>query len=70
MNELRMLELKKLTSDCKAEIIYITAFLNKAEFRKWSNEIAWETEAWIADSPDHLIHFNGDKFLGPYSEKN
>ena len=29
-------------------------------------EIAWETEVWIADNPDHMVHFNGDKFLGPY----
>lgn len=29
-------------------------------------DVAWETEVWIADNPDHLVHFNGDKFLGPY----
>jgi len=29
-------------------------------------DIAWETEVWIADNPDHMVHFNGDKFLGPY----
>ncbi|MBS1775349.1 MAG: hypothetical protein JSS64_03610, partial [Bacteroidetes bacterium] len=23
-------------------------------------------EVWIADNPDHLIHFNGHKFLGAY----
>jgi hypothetical protein len=28
-------------------------------------DIAWETEVWLADNPDHLIHFNGDRFLGP-----
>ena len=26
----------------------------------------WETEVWIADAPSHLIHFNGNRFLGPY----
>jgi len=31
-------------------------------------DIAWETEVWIADNPDHLVHFNGDKFLGSYKE--
>ncbi|MCX5683061.1 MAG: BsuBI/PstI family type II restriction endonuclease, partial [Planctomycetota bacterium] len=35
------------------------------EFRKHSQDIAWETEVWIAEIPDHLIHYNGDKFLGP-----
>lgn len=66
ISEVRMLELKRLTAACTAEIVYATAFLTKAEFRKWATEIAWETEVWIAENPDHLIHFNGDKFLGPY----
>jgi type II restriction enzyme len=61
-----LLELKKLTENCTADIIYVTAFLNRSEFKKWIAEIAWETEVWIADNPDHLVHFNGDKFLGPY----
>ncbi len=68
INEIRMLELKELTKKCKAEIVYVTAFLNRLTFRKWASDIAWESEAWIADNPDHLIHFNGDKFLGPYKE--
>jgi BsuBI/PstI restriction endonuclease domain/BsuBI/PstI restriction endonuclease HTH domain len=66
ISEVRMLELKRLTAGCTADIVYVTAFLTKSEFRKWATEIAWETEAWIAENPDHLIHFNGDKFLGPY----
>lgn len=66
ISEIRMMELLKLTKDCTADIIFVTAFLNRAEFRKWAADIAWETEVWIADNPDHLIHFNGDKFLGPY----
>jgi BsuBI/PstI restriction endonuclease domain/BsuBI/PstI restriction endonuclease HTH domain len=69
ISETRLLELKRLTEKCTAEIIYVTAFLNRAEFRKWASEIAWETEVWIADNPDHLVHFNGDKFLGPYNEE-
>ncbi len=66
ISEVRMLELKRLTAACTADIIFVTAFLTKTEFRKWAAEIAWETEVWIAENPDHLIHFNGDKFLGPY----
>jgi hypothetical protein len=31
-------------------------------FRRYS----WETEVWVAESPSHLIHFDGDRFLGPY----
>ncbi|MDE5070124.1 MAG: BsuBI/PstI family type II restriction endonuclease, partial [Trichodesmium sp. St4_bin8_1] len=37
-------------------------------FRKFAVDIAWETEVWIADAPDHIIHFNGEKFLGPYPQ--
>lgn len=66
MSELRVLELKKLLKDCKALPIFVTAFLTKADFKKIAADIAWETEVWTADYPDHLIHFNGHKFLGPY----
>jgi type II restriction enzyme len=66
MSEIRVHELKKLLKYCNAELIFITAFLKREDFRKWSAHIAWETEVWIAENPDHLIHFNGSKFLGPY----
>lgn len=66
IGEVRLLELKELTKNCAADVIYVTTFLNKKEFKKWIIEIAWETEVWIADNPDHLIHFDGHKFLGPY----
>jgi len=69
ISETRLLQLKKLTEECTAEIIYVTAFLDRSTFRKFIADIAWETEVWIADNPDHLIHFNGDKFLGPYPLK-
>jgi type II restriction enzyme len=66
MSEIRVHELKKLLKKCTAELIFVTAFLTRDVFRKWVVEIAWETEVWIADNPDHLIHFNGHKFLGAY----
>lgn len=62
----RKLDMKNLISGCSAGIIYVTAFLDIVTFRKFSTNIAWETEVWIADEPDHLIHFNGDRFLGPH----
>jgi BsuBI/PstI restriction endonuclease domain/BsuBI/PstI restriction endonuclease HTH domain len=66
ISELRLNQLKNLTQNCKADIVYVTAFLNRSKFRQFMTDIAWETEVWIADNPDHLVHFNGDKFLGPY----
>jgi type II restriction enzyme len=69
ISEIRLLQLQSLTAKCNAEIVYVTAFLTRPKFRQFMIDIAWETEVWIADNPDHLIHFNGDKFLGPYKEK-
>jgi hypothetical protein len=51
-----------MLSRCKAEKVYITAFRSMQEFRKYSADIAWETEVWIADNPDHMIQFNGRSF--------
>ena len=68
ISEIRLLQLQKLTKDCKADIVYVTAFLTRPKFRQFIADIAWETEVWIADNPDHLVHFNGDKFLGPYKK--
>jgi len=67
ISSIRMIELKKLTESCTADIIYVTAFIDKSTFRRFAPDIAWETEVWIANTPDHLIHFNGNKFLGPYT---
>ncbi len=70
ISPVRLLELKKLTEQCQADIIFITAFLDRNTFRQFLPNIAWETEVWIADTPDHLIHFDGEKFLGSYSPKS
>jgi type II restriction enzyme len=69
ISEIRLLQLQKLTKNCTANIVYVTAFLNRPKFRQFIADIAWETEVWIADNPDHLVHFNGDKFLGPYRKE-
>ena len=59
-------ELLALFAKSKAELVFVTAFPNRQIMRRYLDVLAWETEVWIADSPDHLIHFNGDKFLGPH----
>jgi len=58
--------LQKAMAGAKAGRIYVTAFFGKRDFRKWAADISWETEVWIADDPDHLIHFNGDRLMGPH----
>lgn len=62
-------EIEAMLKDCRAERVYVTAFLNTRAFRKYVGTIAWETEVWVAEAPDHMIHFNGPKFLGPYKQR-
>ena len=64
----RRLELKNMFNASGCGLVYVTAFSNRASLRSFLTQISWETEVWVADSPDHIIHFNGERFLGPYSE--
>ncbi len=59
-------ELKRLFKGAKPGLVFVTAFLDRKAMVKYLGDISWETEVWIADAPDHLIHFNGERFLGPY----
>lgn len=62
----RQAELEDALTDCPAGRVYVTAFLDFKTFSKYVSQIVWESEVWIAASPDHLIHFDGKRFLGPY----
>ena len=66
VNPKRRHELKELFAGSKAGLVYVTAFLDRRTMMKYLDGISWETEVWIAESPTHLIHFNGERFLGPY----
>jgi hypothetical protein len=59
-------ELTELFAASKAGLVYVTAFPNRSVMGRYLSEIAWETEVWVADASSHLIHFNGERFLGPY----
>lgn len=61
-------ELKELFKGCKAGLVFVTAFTDRASYLRFGTQIGWETEVWIADAPDHIIHFNGERFLGPYPD--
>ncbi len=58
-------ELAALFAPSSAGLVYVTAFPNRRLMGRYLSEIAWETEVWCADSPSHMIHFNGERFLGP-----
>jgi hypothetical protein len=60
-------ELTSLFAKCSAGLVFVSAFPDSKTYTKYASQIAWETEVWIADAPTHMIHFNGTRFLGPYS---
>jgi hypothetical protein len=62
----RQAELAKLFAGAKAGLVYVTAFPARNIMARYVAQIAWETEVWAAEDPSHLIHFNGDRFLGPH----
>jgi hypothetical protein len=62
----RQIELSTLFRDSSAGLVFVTAFPDRLIMGKYLGQIAWETEVWVADAPSHLIHFNGDRFLGPH----
>ncbi len=59
-------ELRDLFHATEAGLVFVTAFLSRRAMTKYLGDIAWETEVWVADAPSHIIHFNGERFLGPY----
>ena len=65
MDPKRILEITEMTKDVTAGKIFVTAFLDFKTYKKFSEELAWDTEVWIAEMPEHMIHLNGDKFMGP-----
>lgn len=61
-------ELKDLFKHSKVGLVFVTAFETRKAMMQYLSQISWETDVWLAESPTHLIHFNGERFLGPYPE--
>lgn len=61
----RIIEINDLLSNCRVGKIYVSAFPDFKTFKKFGTEIAWDTEVWLMETPEHMIHFNGDRFIGP-----
>lgn len=59
-------ELTRLFKGSTAGLVFVSAFPDRKTFNNF--EVAWETEVWLASEPSHMIHFNGERFLGPYNE--
>lgn len=66
VNPKRHAELSILFAKSKAGLVFVTAFSTRALMARFVADISWESEVWIAEAPTHMIHFNGDRFLGPH----
>lgn len=66
MDAKRREELASLFANSTAGLVYVTAFLDRTALGRFLDVISWETEVWVAETPTHMIHFDGERFLGPY----
>ena len=64
----RRMELMRLFRNPRVGLVFVTAFETRRAMQGFLGSISWESEVWIAEAPDHLIHFNGERFLGPYPD--
>lgn len=64
----RRLELIRGFRNPAAGLVFVSAFETRRSMQGFLGSISWESEVWIAEAPDHLIHFNGERFLGPYPD--
>jgi hypothetical protein len=65
MDPKRVLEIKEMTKGVTSGKIYVTAFLDFKTYKQFALQLAWDTEVWLAELPEHMIHLNGDRFMGP-----
>ena len=66
VDHIRYSELSRMFAGSSAGIISVSCFPNRSVMRRFLADLAWETEVWLASDPTHMIHLNGDRFLGPY----
>lgn len=68
MNSKRYAILKQRFRGCGLSLVFVNAFKDRRELGDWLLDLPWQTAAWFAEEPDHMIHFNGARFLGPYQK--
>lgn len=65
IDEKRAAELAGLFDKAVPELVYITAYRSRADLADHEELPAWKTHAWFADEPEHMMHFDGSRFMGP-----
>lgn len=61
---------RNLDGKCHLNVqwLAVSVFANAAALDRSSKQINWETEVWITDDPDHMIHFDDGRFAAPHEE--
>lgn len=68
MNGERCAVLEKIFRGHGLGLVFLNAFKNRRELGDLLLDLPWQTVAWIAEEPDHMIHFNGGRLLGPRTD--
>jgi len=63
IDDTRRNQLIKLFEGIELQLLFVTAFLSRQAMAQYLQTLSWETEVWVAESPSHLIHFDGQQFL-------
>ena len=58
LNSTRCAELRRGLRGFRLKLVFITASASRSELRDRLHEIAWQTHVWIANEPNHIIHFD------------
>lgn len=66
VDDRRRKELARLFAGSGVWLEFVSALSTRAQVGPHLDGIAWETVAWVADAPTHLIHFTGARVFGPY----
>lgn len=66
VNVVRRNQLRALFANSKLPVVLVTAFADRSTMGSRARYIAWETDVWVAEHPDHLIHYNGQHLLQRY----
>ena len=62
----RQRSFEQALSMSQARAVHVNVFAGFEEYSRHVGQIAWDSEVWIAETPEHMIHHNGDRFLGPH----
>ncbi len=68
MDSNRCNELIEVFKDTPAELVLVNAYRNKKEMNESQTDLAWGTNAWFAEEPEHMIHFDGNHVVEPYKK--